>query len=140
MDELAQLEAVNQRLDDQDYLIITNYKQYRSLVQALPVGIFQTDLIGKVIYVNPKLISILERKQEELLADGWIDSIHPKDKDRVIAEWKNSLKEKIDFYSEFRFITASGVTHKVISRAAPINDSKGKLIGYVGTYDVIGRG
>jgi PAS domain S-box-containing protein len=63
--------------------------RYRTLVEQLPVVIFQADLddVNSISYVSPQIKALLGYTPEEWLADPklWISRIHPEDLDRVLA-------------------------------------------------------
>jgi PAS domain S-box-containing protein len=104
-----------------------------SLVETLPVGIFRTDASGKGIYHNNCWYQIAGVTPEAARGKGWIESIHPEDRDRVPAEWQKSIQEHRPFQLEYRFQRADGQVTWVYGQAQAERDINGQIIGYVGT-------
>ena len=111
--------------------------RFRSLSESSPIGVFQTDLAGKCLYTNTCWQEIAGLTLEESLGDGWINAIHPDDRQRVRAEWDRSIQEARDFLQEFRFLTPDGKVSWVWARSAAIYSATGEIIGYVGTDEDI---
>jgi len=63
---------------------------------------------------------------------GWIESLHPDDRERIFAEWDKATKNKIPFKLEYRFQQGDEV-RKVLGQAVAEKDDAGEIIGYVGT-------
>src|SRR4051812_44039310 len=56
---------------------------FRSLAGAAPNGVFAADARGEASYVNERLARILGRDGEELLGDGWLDSLPAGERERL---------------------------------------------------------
>jgi PAS domain S-box-containing protein len=106
---------------------------FKNLTKAAPVGIFLTNAAGDCVYVNDKLIEISGLGYEASLGKGWIASIHPDDRERVMAESATSAANRRPLKSECRFLSVHGVTTWVLAQAQPITDSDGAILGYAGT-------
>lgn len=111
--------------------------RFRSLSESSPVGVFQTDLDGKCLYTNTCWQEIAGLTLEESLGDGWMNTIHPDDRQLVVEEWNRSVQEKQEFFQEFRFLTPQGGVRWVYARSAAIYSATGKILGYVGTDEDI---
>lgn len=107
-------------------------EKFRLFSQISPVGIFVADVEGKTIYWNEKLDEITGMLIEEGKGIGWVDSIHPDDKDMVFKEWYKSTESRSNFNLEYRFLNKNGKTTWAIAQAVPMKDSQGDLIGFVG--------
>ncbi len=111
--------------------------RFRSLSESSPIGVFQTDLADKCLYTNTCWQEIAGLTLEESLGDGWINAIHPDDRQRVRAEWDRSVQEEREFLYEFRFLTSQGKIRWVWARSAAIYSATGEIVGYVGTDEDI---
>ncbi|HEY9808640.1 MAG TPA: PAS domain S-box protein [Halomicronema sp.] len=108
-------------------------KQYQTLAEFLPVGIFRTDLEGNCLYVNDRWCVIAGMREENVLGKGWANCFHPEDKEQVFKKWNQSIIEKSSYESEFRMVHSDGKVVWVLSQARPEIASDGTLIGYVGS-------
>ena len=83
-------------------------ERFRALSEAAPVGIFQTDARGAVVYINPRWRDLAGLTPEEDLVSGWVDAIDPRDRHAVVAEWRACAQEGRAFSQEFRFAKPDG--------------------------------
>jgi PAS fold. len=70
---------------------------------------------------------------EQALGEGWLQALHPEDRVRVSEEWQHSVAGDCPFSLEFRFVRPDGTVAWVYGQSAEIFDSKGGIVGYVGT-------
>ena len=108
-------------------------EQFRVLTESSPVGIHMTDERGRYQYVNPKWCQMAGMQAEEALGDGWIDAIHPEDRQHILSKWKKMLKTYGKWGLEYRFKTPQGKTTWIYASAIKLHDIDGKVIGYLGT-------
>lgn len=95
------------------------------------IGSYETDKDGRCTNVDTTYQRITGRGKDESLGQGWINSIHPEDRDKVLHVWEDSVKRRIDFRCEYRFMKPSGKVVTVCGIAKPIIH-KDDIKGYVG--------
>ncbi len=108
-------------------------KRFVSLASAAPVGIFRTDVEGNCLYVNDRWCQIAGIRFEEAAGFGWINSIHPSDRELVEAEWNASIRECRPYQLEYRFQNPAGQITWAYGQAVAEHNEAGEIIGYVGT-------
>ena len=108
-------------------------QQYASLATSSAVGIFRTDLEGNCIFTDRRWREIAEIDFEESLGRGWLQVLHPEDKDAVVDAWYRAARDKRSFQMEYRIQTPTGKIAWVAGQAAAESDDRGCTIGYVGT-------
>src|SRR4028118_1249549 len=128
--QAAQLAAVNAELRESE-------ERFRSLSACSPVGIFLTDVEGRCTYANPRFQTICGFTFEQSLGEGWMESVHPEDRDRVMAYWRAWILTKCDYSDEFRIQTPEGIIRWVHVRGSPMLSAQGQLLGQVGTVEDI---
>ncbi|HEY9665397.1 MAG TPA: PAS domain S-box protein, partial [Coleofasciculaceae cyanobacterium] len=114
-----------------------NEERFRCLSACSPVGIFLTDIEGHCTYTNPRCQAICGFTFEESLGEGWSQSVHPSDRERVFAEWSHSCREGREYSQELRVMNKEGEVRWVHIRSSPMFSDSGKLIGFVGTVEDI---
>ncbi len=114
-----------------------NEELFRSLSACSPVGIFLTDIDGRCTYTNPHCQTICGFTLEESLGEGWVQSVHPEERERVFADWTKRTREGREYSDEIRFQTKDGIIRWVHVRSSPMFSDKGKLMGHVGTVEDI---
>lgn len=132
-----QLLESNQALNEAILEARTSEERFRLLNTASPVGVFQTDAEGRVLYTNPRWQEIAGMTLEESLGDGWTKAVAPEDRKTVFTEWQVSPEKERKFSIEFRFRKPQGEMRWVHARAAALRTESGELQGYVGTVEDI---
>ncbi|MES1213274.1 MAG: PAS domain S-box protein, partial [Singulisphaera sp.] len=115
-------------------------ERFRLLATYAPVGIFYTDAFGGCQYVNDAWCDIAGATPEEALGDGWAKFVHAHDRDRVVAEWRDTARSHRNAKTEFRFRNKKTGTRWVAASVIVLRDEAGTLTGFVGTIvDVTDR-
>ncbi|MES1217124.1 MAG: PAS domain S-box protein [Bacteroidota bacterium] len=113
--------------------LINNELRFRTLAGNAPVGIFQTDAGGKTTYVNETWMGYTGMKFHEAIGDGWIEAVHPGDRERLIKDWYDKAHRGFESTTEYRLIHKDGTTRWVSGKAVPIFNKSGEIAGYIGT-------
>ncbi|MEB3338154.1 MAG: PAS domain S-box protein, partial [Leptolyngbyaceae bacterium] len=112
--------------------------QYRLLLETIPVGIFRNDLQGNATYANSKKLQMAGITLEKYLEVGWLETIHPDDRDWVQAQWLAFIEQaQVDLHAfyqlECRKQRPDGAIIWVLIQAVGERNPAGKLTGYIGT-------
>ncbi len=114
-------------------------ERYRSLVQAGAQVVWVTTPTGKIAEDSPEWRSITGQTVNEYLGSGWLDAIHPEDRERVEHEWLDCVDTGKVFEGRYRVRTKSGSYRHYDVRAVPI-ERDGKIVEWVGaSSDVTGQ-
>jgi PAS domain S-box-containing protein len=108
-------------------------EKFRTLGESAPVGIFETDLEGKCIYVNERWCEIAGLTEHEVLGDDWAQAIHSEDREMVFEQWSAAVARPMPFRLEYRFQRPDGSVSWVLGQAAAKTDNKDRITGHVGT-------
>jgi PAS domain S-box-containing protein len=104
--------------------------QYRTLVEQIPAITYTAALddASTTMYVSPQIEAILGFSPEDYRADPdiWRKRLHPDDRDRVMAELKQSHASNRPFKSEYRMIARDGRTVWLRDEAVIVQDCTGK--------------
>lgn len=121
----ADLRTLNQHL-------AASEAKYRSIVDHAPFGIFRTEGMA-LVYSNRynRLLAGLN-PDEEGDPEAIRHSIHPEDRERVLSEYAQAVREDRPYETVFRFLHRDGTITKVLSRRIPIKDEAGRTIMYQG--------
>jgi len=99
----------------------------------VPAGIFETDAEGQCRYVNRRWQSYAGMSAEAAMGYGWMEAIHPADRERLAAEWQAAVAAERELAIEFRVLRPDGTTMWATGQAAPIRTVDGQVTGYIGT-------
>ena len=113
--------------------IIESERRFRLLADSMPQHIWTSDPQGNLNYFNKSVFDYSGLTLEQIIKGGWLQIVHPDDRDRNIKEWMNSITTGKDFLLEHRFRRHDGEYHWQLSRAIPQKDENGKIQMWVGT-------
>jgi PAS domain S-box-containing protein len=115
-------------------------ERFRTLASNAPVGIFQTDLAGNTLFVNKAWCDLSGMQPSDARGEGWINAVHPLDRERVIRDWQVACTQGLPSHTEFRFRRPDGSIAWLQGSAEPLCDPQGTMLGYIGTVaDITSR-
>jgi PAS domain S-box-containing protein len=106
----------------------------QAMNDASPLGMFVTNAAGACSHANAAFERITNLPAEAIAGVGWQAALHPDDRERVQAAWKQAILNALPFASEHRFLHRNGSVVWVTIKSAQICDV-GKLIGHVFTVE-----
>jgi PAS domain S-box-containing protein len=106
-------------------------ERYRALVQGGAQVIWVASPDGEMIEDSPEWRWVTGQSAEEFLGSGWLDSIHPEDRERVERDWRDCLRTGRIFDDRFRIRTRAGAYRHYDVHAVPI-ERNGKIAEWVG--------
>jgi PAS domain S-box-containing protein len=112
--------------------LASSESKYRSLVDHAPFGIFTTN--GMAITFSNRYNRILAglNPNQESDPETFRQQIHPEDRDRVLDEFAEAVRENKPYETVFRFLHHDGTVRKILSRRIPIRDEQNRFIMYQG--------
>ena len=108
-------------------------KKFRFLADSLPQHIWTSDPEGNLNYFNQSVFEYSGLSPEQINKDGWIQIVHPNDREKNIKEWTHAIETGNDFLLEHRFRKYTGEYRWQLSRAVPQRDENGKIQMWVGS-------
>ena len=106
-------------------------ERYRALVQGGAQVVWVASPDGEMLEDSPEWRSVTGQTEEEFLGSGWLNSIHPEDRERVERDWRESLRTGRIFDDRFRMRARNGAHRHYDVRAVPI-ERDGKIAEWVG--------
>ncbi|WP_113699480.1 SpoIIE family protein phosphatase [Nonomuraea lactucae] len=126
---LVALDVTESRQTEED--LRRSEERYRSLVEAQSQLVWITSPTGTVVEDAPQWRAITGQGLEEYLAHGWLDVVHPEERQQTEEAWKEALRGRTMFEWNYRVRTrASGYRHFEV-RAVPII-RHGRVVEWVG--------
>ncbi len=117
-------------------LLLASEQRFRLLTESLPVGVYQTDAMNEVTYVNPKWCEITEIAEEDAIGLRFIDHIHPDDVDPAAEQFRQSRISQGGFRMQMRFTTGTGKLRWLSTYGVPtFDDETGKLRSLIGSIE-----
>jgi PAS domain S-box-containing protein len=108
-------------------------QRYRSLVEAASQVVWLADSTGQSTGVIWGWQEITGQTPEEMKGWGWLDVIHPDDREHSRRFWAEAVASKSCFESEYRLRTQTGSYRSFLSRGVPVLDQADRVLEWVGT-------
>jgi two-component system cell cycle sensor histidine kinase/response regulator CckA len=107
---------------------------------VLPVLLWTAGPDGAYDYLNERWTEYTGLTVAELLGWGWLESLHPDDREGFQSEYAAALAAKAPFRIEFRILHQDGEYRWLLSQGEPVAGPDGRLLGYSGcSTDVTDR-
>lgn len=98
-------ETFNTVMDERDEVLASMAEReafFRSLTQSAPIGIVQTDVLGRIEFVNPAFEAITGQDASSLLHQYLISGVYEEDRPGIIEQWYSALKRHTVFRGQLR--------------------------------------
>ncbi|UBI35748.1 MULTISPECIES: SpoIIE family protein phosphatase [Streptomyces] len=108
-------------------------RRFENLVTANTQMMWVTAAKGGTIEPSPGWERVTGQTWEQFRGDGWLDALHPEDREPMDAAWQRALEEVPD---EFRYVyrlrTVDGTYRHFDVRAVPVREGD-RVVEWVGT-------
>jgi PAS domain S-box-containing protein len=113
--------------------IMEREQKFRLLADSMPQHIWTADTQGNLDYFNKSVFKYSGLTRELIDELGWLEIIHPDDREENMKLWNAAISNGEDFLFEHRFRRHDGVYRWQLSRAIPNRDKDGTIRMWVGT-------
>ncbi|HVF84927.1 MAG TPA: PAS domain S-box protein, partial [Abditibacteriaceae bacterium] len=128
----AQLQNLKRQRDARSRLKASN-ERFRAIVSATSQIVWTRDTNGDFTVPQPSWSDFTGQSFEELRGRGWLQAVHPNDRERVAQAWKQALQKGALFENEYRLRHRDGRYRDMVVRAAPVRNADGSIREWVGT-------
>jgi len=104
----------------------------RLLTESLPQLIWTCQPAGECDYISPQWVRYTGVPESEQLGLGWLNQLHPNDRDSTIAAWNQAVKEKSVFDAEYRIRGVDGNYRWFKALALPLRSVEGEVFKWFG--------
>lgn len=114
-------------------ILMKSEEKFRLLADSMPQHIWTSDPLGNINYFNHSVYSFSGLAREEIERNGWLQIVHPDDREENIKVWVDAIITGKDFLLEHRFRRHDGQYRWQLSRAIAQKDADGNIQMWVGT-------
>jgi PAS domain S-box-containing protein len=108
--------------------------ELRTLVDALPQFVWIMRPDGSAEYGNQRWCDYTTMTAQQYQGDGWLQAIHPDDRQRVLAGWQSAVQTGRPYETDQRLRNGTTGDYRwFLARGAPYKDAQGTILKYVGT-------
>jgi PAS domain S-box-containing protein len=108
-------------------------ERFLLMASAVPVLLYATDAGGRGIFVNQSWLDFRGSSLAEECGDGWLEGIHPDDRERAQAHFANATHQRSKQEIEYRFRRSDGKYRWMLDIGVPRYLPDGTFTGYVGS-------
>jgi PAS domain S-box-containing protein len=108
-------------------------ERFRNLADNAPVMMWLSGPDKLCTFFNRRWLAFAGSTMDQALGNGWIEKVHPDDRDRCYTNYSTSFDARRTFQTECRLRRADGAYRWVLATGAPRFDSNGAFAGYVGS-------
>jgi len=106
-------------------------ERFRTLANTAPVMIVASGPTGNATFFNTTWLEFTGRKEVCELGSGWIEGVHPDDRERTLTAYLRSFREMKNCRLEYRLRRADGEYRYVTCSGVPRFEPDGTFAGYI---------
>ena len=110
-----------------------NEQRWRVLATAMPQLVWVCSNTGECIHQGPQWTTITGQSAEESLGYGWVEMVHPEDRERTAEEWRMVVDRGATYQTEYRLHMRDGTYRWHLARAEAMRDGSGTIVQWIGT-------
>ena len=107
-------------------------ERYRALLVATAQVVWTTPPSG-VVEDMPMWRNYTGQTLEQVRGWGWVDAVHPDDRERTAAVWSQALQKRSIYETEYRIRRSDGQYRHFAVRGVPVVEPDGSIREWVGT-------
>lgn len=108
--------------------------RYRSLVKAMNQMVWITDAQGKLTQPQD-WANFTGQTEAEAQGEGWLEAIHPEDRQRTRANWQRAVQQGGLYEIEHRVRCANGDYALMRGRGLPLRGEHSEVLEWVGVHE-----
>ncbi|EIC28252.1 MULTISPECIES: PAS domain S-box protein [Methylomicrobium] len=108
-------------------------ERFRKLVESYAQAVWEAGADGVVAVDSPSWRAYTGQTFEEWIGYGWLDAVHPEDRDYAARQWHEAVATRHDINAEFRIKSRNDGWRWTNVRATPLLSDNGQVIKWVGS-------
>ncbi|WP_197347339.1 PAS domain-containing protein, partial [Ralstonia pseudosolanacearum] len=116
----AEIEAVStafRKLMDE---VVRQRAELEAVNDASPLGLFRCDAAGRLVYANEACRRLLGFSHDEAMIDAWLERLHPRDREAVMAGWADAVARGTGHCAELRVTVPGHDERLLVVNTAPV--------------------
>ncbi|MBD8531708.1 MULTISPECIES: PAS domain S-box protein [unclassified Massilia] len=107
-------------------------QRFRSLVMATSQTVWSTAPDGRVLEDSPSWRAVTGQSYEEWKETGWLDAVHPDDRERAHRTWMECTTTRAVYETEYRLRQLDGSYRWTAVKGVPIEGADGTVREWIG--------
>ncbi|MBK7452800.1 MAG: diguanylate cyclase [Anaerolineales bacterium] len=111
--------------------------RFRYMADTTPVMVWMADADAMCNYFNKRWLDFTGRTMEQESGYGWMDGVHPDDREHCVDIYTNAVKARREFKMEFRLRSADDRYRWLLDHGVPRFSMDGEFFGFIGScFDI----
>ncbi|MDO8905568.1 PAS domain S-box protein [Hydrogenophaga sp.] len=107
--------------------------QLETVANASPALFWTSGTDNRCDWFNQAWLAFTGRTMEQELGEGWLEGVHPDDRDTCLGAYLNAFEAREPFSMEYRLRHHSGEYRWLLDQGRPRFDADHRFIGYIGS-------
>ena len=107
--------------------------RFRQLAESLPLLVWTSTPEGECDYLSPQWLRYTGVAEADQLGAGWINQLHPDDREPTMETWNTAVRGGRIFQIEFRLRRHDGEYGWFYTQAIPLRDEQGSIVRWFGS-------
>lgn len=133
-DAVVQNSEALKRIENMSF---NNIEVQRARMDNEPQMIFITDAAGNCEWTNRSYTRHTGRSLEELKGTGWVNALHPDNRESIQTEWYQATKENREFEWRVKFKDTADRVFESDFRSYKMSGPDGLTAGYLGVGEIL---
>jgi len=126
-------EELEQRVLARTAELAESEERFRTMANNAPMKIWVSGTDKRFTWFNQYWMDFTGMTLQDELGEGWVDRMHPDDRERWQSLYNGSFDARKWFELDFRLKRTDGEYRWLLARGAPRVDTSGKFLGYIGS-------
>lgn len=109
-----------------------NEERFRRVIDRVPVMLWTARPDTTLDYLNQYCVEFTGMPIEKLMNEGWLDAVHPEDRDFCMSIYVPAIEARTPFTFEYRVRHADGAYRWLLATGVPKYGPDGSYAGFVG--------
>jgi PAS domain S-box-containing protein len=109
-------------------------ERFRALVTGISDILWDMPPQGEFVADQPGWRAFTGQTREALLGWGWLNAVHPEDREATVRAWQSALAERKPYQVEHRLRRQDGVYRHMLVRGVPVLEADGSVREWVGIH------
>jgi PAS domain S-box-containing protein len=131
--EVTELVRARQRAEALADDLRRSEERFRTFAEATSIILWSADHAGNIVEDSPSWREFTGQTYEQWRGYGWLDAIHPEDRDRTALTWQRAYSSRTLYEVEYRLGRKEGGYSHVLARGVPLFYPDGSLREWSGT-------
>jgi PAS domain S-box-containing protein len=133
LDLIAQVLGAAVARKQSQAVLRANQERVAAIADSAPVMIWMCGADKTSTWFNRRWLEITGRTMDDALRRGWLDAVHPDDRDSCLEMYESAFDTHRPFSLEWRLRRADGEWRWIAGTASPTFGGDGSFTGYIGS-------